>query len=186
MACMSDAPKPDGGTVERFRVVVLPHLDAAYGFARWLTRDPVTAQDLAQEAMLRALRYFHAFRGDDARPWLLRIVRNTWSDLRTRDGAAGQTLDEIENRPADGPDPEQSAIAGDRQRQIAAALAALPAEAREVLVLREIEDLSYKHIAAVLDLPIGTVMSRIARAREKLAVELKGRLERRDHGLPDL
>ncbi len=183
---MSDAPKPDGVTVERFRVVVLPHLDAAYGFARWLTRDPVAAQDLAQEAMLRALRYFHAFRGDDARPWLLRIVRNTWRDFRTRNGTAGQTLDEIENRPADGPDPEQSAIAGDRQRQIAAALAALPAEAREVLVLREIEDLSYKRIATVLDLPIGTVMSRLARAREKLAAELGGRLGRRGDGLPDL
>lgn len=183
---MSDAPKPDGGTVERFRAVVLPHLDAAYGFARWLTRDPVAAQDLAQEAMLRALRYFHAFRGDDARPWLLRIVRNTWSDLRARRGGTDEALDEIDNRPADGPDPEQSALAGDRRRQIAAALAALPADAREVLVLREIEDLSYKHIAAVLDLPIGTVMSRLARAREKLAAELGNRLGRRDHGLPDL
>ena len=186
MGVMSDAPKPDGVTVERFRVVVLPHLDAAYGFARWLTRDPITAQDVAQEAMLRALRYFHAFRGEDARPWLLRIVRNTWSDLRTRNGAAGETLDEIENRPADGPDPEQSALAGDRQRLIAAALAALPAESREVLVLREIQDLSYKRIAAVLDLPIGTVMSRLARAREKLAAELAGRLGRRGDGLPDL
>jgi RNA polymerase sigma-70 factor, ECF subfamily len=186
MSVMSDAPKPDGAAVERFRTVVLPHLDAAYGFARWLTRDPVAAQDLAQEAMLRALRYFHAFRGDDARPWLLRIVRNTWSDLRTRNGAAGETLDEIENRPADGPDPEQSALAGDRQRQIAAALAALPAESREVLVLREIQDLSYKRIATVLDLPIGTVMSRLARAREKLAAELGGRLGRRGDGLPDL
>jgi RNA polymerase sigma factor (sigma-70 family) len=186
MAGMSDAPKPDGGTVERFRVVVLPHLDAAYGFARWLTRDPVVAQDLAQEAMLRALRYFHAFRGEEARPWLLRIVRNTWSDLRTRSGAADRPLEEIENRPAEGPDPEQSALAGDRRRQIAAALAALPAEAREILVLREIEDLSYKHIAAVLDLPIGTVMSRLARAREKLAAELGDRVGRRGHGLPDL
>jgi len=77
-------------------------------------------------------------------------------------------------------------LASDQRRQIAAALAALPAEAREVLVLREIEDLSYKHIAVVLDLPIGTVMSRLARAREKLAVELKDRLGRRDHGLPDV
>jgi len=186
MAGMSDAPKPDGRTVERFRVVVLPHLDAAYGFARWLTRDPVVAQDLAQEAMLRALRYFHAFRGEEARPWLLRIVRNTWSDLRTRNGAADRPLEEIENWPAEGPDPEQSALAGDRRRQIAAALAALPAEAREILVLREIEDLSYKHIAAVLDLPIGTVMSRLARAREKLAAELGDRVGRRGHGLPDL
>jgi len=113
-------------------------------------------------------------------------VRNTWSDLRTRNGAADRPLEEIENRPAEGPDPEQSALAGDRRRQIAAALAALPAEAREILVLREIEDLSYKHIAAVLDLPIGTVMSRLARAREKLAAELGDRVGRRGHGLPDL
>ena len=183
---MSETPKPDGATVERFRAVMLPHLDAAYGFARWLTRDPVVAQDVAQEAMLRALRYFHAFRGGEARPWLLRIVRNTWTDMRAKSGTNDRPLDEIEDRAAEGPDPEQSALAGDRRRHVAAALAALPAEAREILVLREVEDCSYKHIAAVLDLPIGTVMSRLARAREKLAVELKGRLERRDHGLPDL
>ena len=183
---MLEAPKPDGRTVERFRTLMLPHLDAAYGYARWLTRDPVEAQDVAQEAMLRALRYFHSFRGEEARPWLLRIVRNTWIDLRKRNRAETLPLEVLETHAAEGPDPEQSALAGDRRRQVAAALAALPAEAREVLVLREIEDLSYKHIAAVLDLPIGTIMSRIARAREKLAVELKGRLERRDHGLPDL
>ena len=186
MGRMSDAPKPDGGTVGRFRSVVLPHLDAAYGYARWLTRDPVEAQDVAQEAMLRALRYFHSFRGEEARPWLLRIVRNTWIDLRKRNRAETLPLEVLETHAAEGPDPEQSALAGDRRRQVAAALAALPAEAREVLVLREIEDLSYKHIATVLDLPIGTIMSRIARAREKLAVEFKGRLERRDDGLPDL
>jgi RNA polymerase sigma-70 factor (ECF subfamily) len=186
MAGMSDAPKPDVATVERFRAVVLPHLDAAYGFARWLTRDPMAAQDLAQEAMLRALRYFHAFRGEEARPWLLRIVRNTWTDLVARNGAANRPIEEAENQPDEGPNPEQSALAGDRRRQLAAALAALPAETREILVLREIEDLSYKHIAAVLDLPIGTVMSRLARAREKLAAELVGRLGRREHGLPDL
>jgi RNA polymerase sigma-70 factor (ECF subfamily) len=136
--------------------------------------------------MLRALRYFHSFRGEEARPWLLRIVRNTWIDLRKRNGAEKLPLEVLETLPAEGPDPEQSALAGDRRRQVAAALAALPAESREVLVLREIEDLSYKQIAAVLDLPIGTIMSRIARAREKLAVEFKGRLERRDDGLPDL
>ena len=183
---MSDAPKPDAGTVERFRIVMLPHLDAAYGYARWLTRDPVQAQDLAQEAMLRALRYFHAFRGEDAKPWLLRIVRNTWFDLAGRHAAEKVPLAEIEDRAGDGPDPEQSVLAGDRRRRIAAALAALPAEAREILVLREIEDLSYKRIALVLDLPIGTVMSRLARAREKLAASLSGHLERRDHGLPDM
>jgi RNA polymerase sigma-70 factor (ECF subfamily) len=185
MSGMSEAPKPDRAMAERFRVVMLPHLDAAHGFARWLTRDPVQAQDVAQEAMLRALRYFHAFRGDEARPWLLRIVRNTWVDLRARRGA-DQPLEVAENHPADGPDPEQSALAGDRRRQVAAALAALPEEMREILVLREIEDLPYKQIAAVLDMPIGTVMSRLARARERLAVELRGRLGRREHGLPDL
>ena len=186
MGAMSEQAKPDGATAERFRAVMLPHLDAAYGFARWLTRDPVVAQDVAQEAMLRALRYFHAFRGGEPKPWLLRIVRNTWTDMRARGGANDRPLDEIEDRAADGPDPEQSALAGDRRRHVAAALAALPAEAREILVLREVEDCSYKHIAAVLDLPIGTVMSRLARAREKLAVELRGRLGRRDHGLPDM
>jgi len=185
MGGMSEAPKPDLATVERFRVVMLPHLDAAHGFARWLTRDPVQAQDVAQEAMLRALRYFHAFRGEEARPWLLRIVRNTWVDLRAKRGA-DQPLEVAENHPADGPDPEQSALAGDRRRQVAAALAALPGEMREILVLREIEDLPYKQIAAVLYVPIGTVMSRLARARERMAAELRGRLGRREHGLPDL
>ena len=95
-------------------------------------------------------------------------------------------MDVLEDRPADGQDPEQNVLAGDRRRQVAAALAALPADAREVLVLREIEEFSYGQIAMVLDLPIGTVMSRIARARQKLAIDLRGRLERRDHGLPDL
>jgi RNA polymerase sigma-70 factor, ECF subfamily len=183
---MPETPKPDGATAERFRTVMLPHLDAAYGFARWLTRDPVTAQDVAQEAMLRALRYFHAFRGGPPRPWLLRIVRNTWTDLRARNGSADRPLEEAESHAAEGPDPEQSALASDRRRHVAAALAALPAEAREVLVLREIEDFSYKEIATVLELPIGTVMSRLARAREKMAIDLRGRLGRRDHGLPDL
>lgn len=186
MPAMVDAPQPDAAAAARFRAVMLPHLDAAYGFARWLTRDPVQAQDVAQEAMLRALKYFHAFRGEEARPWLLRIVRNTWTDLRTQKGANDQPLDMVEDRAAEGPDPEASAVAHDRRRHVAAALAALPAESREILVLREIEDLSYKHIASVLDLPVGTVMSRLARAREKLAVELRGRLGRSVHGLPDM
>ncbi len=188
---MPDAPKqeaspPDAATAERFRTVVMPHLDAAYGFARYLTRDPVLAQDVAQEAMLRALRYFHAFRGEEARPWLLRIVRNTWSDFRTRRGANDQPLDLVKERADEGPDPEQSALNGDRRRHVAASLAALPADAREILVLREIEEFSYKHIASVLDLPVGTVMSRLARARERLAADLRRRLGRRGHGLSDM
>src|SRR5258708_17300929 len=184
MGAMSEQPKPDGATVERFRAVMLPHLDAAYGFGRWLTRDPVAAQDVAQEAMLRALRYFHAFRGDEAKPWLLRIVRNTWTDMRAKSGANDRPLEEIEDRAAEGPDPEQSALAGDRRRHVVAALAALPAEAREILVLRQVEDCSYKHIAAVPDLPIGPGMSRLARARGELAGEL-GRAPRKGSpGLP--
>jgi RNA polymerase sigma factor (sigma-70 family) len=181
-----DALRPDGATAERFRVIVLPHLDAAYGFARHLTRDPVQAQDVVQEAMLRALRYFHAFRGEEARPWLMRIVRNTWIDFHTRQGANDEPLDVVEDWAAEGPDPEQSALDGDRRRHVVAALAALPPDAREILVLREIEDFSYRHIASVLDLPVGTVMSRLARAREKLAAELRGRLGRRGHGLSDM
>jgi RNA polymerase sigma-70 factor (ECF subfamily) len=179
-------PKPDAATAERFRSIMLPHLDAVYGFARWLTRDPVVAQDVAQEAMLRALRYFRSFRGGEARPWLLGIVRNTWIDMRARSDRGEQPLEEAESRAAEGPDPEENALSGDRRRHVAAALAALPAEAREILVLREIDDLPYKEIAHVLGLPIGTVMSRLARAREKLAAELRGRLGRREHGLPDL
>lgn len=178
--------RPDAAAAERFRAVMLPHLDAVYGFAHWLTRDPVAAQDVAQEAMLRALRYFHAFRGEAPKPWLMGIVRNTWTDMRARSGLTDRPLEEIEERATDDPDPEQQALASDRRRHVAAALAALPAEAREILVLREIEDLAYKDIAHVLGLPIGTVMSRLARAREKLAVELRGRLGRREHGLPDV
>ena len=186
MARMSEAPKPDSGTVERFRAVMLPHLDAAYGFARWLTRDPVAAQDVAQEAMLRALRYFHAFRGEEARPWLLRIVRNTWIDLRAKQRRATSRSRWPRTSRRTGPTPSRARWPATGARQVAAALAALPAEMREILVLREIEDLPYKQIAAVLDLPIGTVMSRLARARETLAAELRGRLGRREHGLPDL
>jgi RNA polymerase sigma factor (sigma-70 family) len=179
-------PKPDARTVERFRTLLLPHLDAAYGYARWLTRNPTDAQDVAQESLLKALRYFHSFHGEMARPWLLRIVRNTWIDFKARNQSEQISMDVLEECAAEGQNPERSALAGDRRRQVAAALAALPTELREVLVLREIEELSYRHIATVLDLPIGTVMSRIARARQRLATELKSRLERRDHGLPDL
>jgi RNA polymerase sigma-70 factor (ECF subfamily) len=186
MAEMSEGPRPDADAARRFRSVVLPHLDAAYGFARWLTRDSIAAQDVAQEAVLRALRYFHSFRGGDARPWLLRIVRTTWTDFKGRSRPQDRPLDEVEDAPADSPSPEQSALAADRRRHIAAALAALPVDMREIVVLREIEDLSYKQIASVLDLPVGTVMSRLARARDKLAAELASRLGRRGNGLSDL
>jgi RNA polymerase sigma-70 factor (ECF subfamily) len=182
---MSDAPNPDDTSRERFRMIVLPHLDAAYRLSRWLTRDASKAQDLTQDAVLRALRYFHAFHGEQARAWLLRIVRNTWLDGR-RTERTTETLDAAEQVAADTPDPEQGAIAGDRRQIVARALSSLPQPLREILVLREIEDLSYKQIAEVLDMPIGTVMSRLARAREKLAETLVASLGRSEHGLRDL
>ena len=115
----------------------------------------------------------------------MRIVRNTWVDQRAKTGA-DQPLEVAENQPADGPDPEQSAVAGDRRRHVATTQATKPADKREILVLREIQERPYKQSAAVRDLPIGTVMSRLARARERMAAELSGRLGRRGHGLPDL
>src|SRR5438034_8449673 len=106
MGRMPPVLKPDARTVERFRSLLLPHLDAAHGYARWLTRDPTDAQDVAQEAMLQALRYFHAFRGEAARPWLLRIVRNTWNDFRASNKTEQLPVELLETRAAVGPDPE--------------------------------------------------------------------------------
>ena len=154
----------------RFAEMALPHLDAAYNLARWLTRDPADASDVVQEAMLRALRFFSSYRGGSGKSWLLAIVRNTAIDwMRTNRQA--QALppaddgDPLENIPADGDDPEAAMIRiGDRQ-QLDRLIEALPAEFRECLVLRELEELSYKEIAAVTGVPLGTVMSRLSRAR---------------------
>jgi RNA polymerase sigma-70 factor (ECF subfamily) len=150
--------------------MALPHLDAAYNLARWLTRDPADAADVVQEAMLRALRFFGGYRGGSGKSWLLAIVRNTAIDwMRTNRPAQAVTPfqddDPLENIPAEGDDPEAALIRiGDRQ-QLDRLIAALPAEFRECLVLREMEELSYKEIAAVTGVPIGTVMSRLSRAR---------------------
>ncbi|MFO1351963.1 MAG: sigma-70 family RNA polymerase sigma factor [Gammaproteobacteria bacterium] len=160
----------------RFEQVVLPHLDAAYNLARWLTRDDQDAQDVVQDAYLRALKYFGEFRGDDARGWLLAIVRNSFYNwLKER---APQALTEAfdeqlhsgqdEAADAAGNDPAEALARGDNRRVFNQALEALPPEFREILVLRELEDLSYKEIAAIIDAPLGTVMSRLARARKRL------------------
>lgn len=163
----------------RFERVVLPHLDAAYNLARWLTRDEHDARDVVQEALLRALRYFHGLRGEHARPWLLQIVRNTcWSWLEQNRPADVVPLDDDEGwheMPAPAADEPQAQAARKAERaRMDWALSRLPAAYREVIVLRELEDLSYRDIARIADIPVGTVMSRLARGRDQLRRLLEG------------
>jgi RNA polymerase sigma-70 factor (ECF subfamily) len=163
---------------QKFEQLVLPHLDAAYNLARWLVRDGHDAEDVVQDAMLRALRHFDGLRGVDARPWLLAIVRNAaWAWLRTRRPAELVELDDdgVDAALAEAaPDlnPESLAIRRTEKRAIDAAITALPIAFRETLILRELEELSYREIAHVLDVPVGTVMSRLSRARTLLALAL--------------
>ena len=148
----------------RFEAQALPHLDAAYNLARWLSRSPADADDIVQDAMLRAFRGFDGFRGDDVRAWLLTIVRNCWRSAGTASRRRGHTeLDE--ETAADMPGPEETAIETSRRRRLDAMIALLPEEFRDVLILREMEDMSYRQIAEITGSPIGTVMSRLARAR---------------------
>lgn len=148
----------------RFEAQALPHLDAAYNLARWLSRSPTDADDIVQDAMLRAFRAFDGFRGGDVRAWLLTIVRNCWKSAGAASRRRGTTpLDEEMAAEASGP--EDHALASSRRRRLDAMLALLPEEFREVLVLREMEDMSYREIAEITGAPIGTVMSRLARGR---------------------
>jgi RNA polymerase sigma factor (sigma-70 family) len=165
----------------RFEALVLPHLDAAYRFARWLSRSPSDADDLVQEAALRAFRGFDALRGSDVKAWLLTIVKNCHlTALRQQQRRAFVPLPE-EHDVQDGeamiattPDPESASVRRDERRMLQRLMSALPEEHREVLVLREIEEMDYREIATVTNVPIGTVMSRLARARAALkAVWLK-------------
>lgn len=153
----------------RFEQLVLPHLDAAFNLARWILRGRADAEDVAQDATLRALRFFRGFHGGDARSWLLRIVRNscyTWLE-KNRPMELAVEFDE-ELFPQSGVTPESLAIAGDNRERLARALEDLPPRFREVLVLRELEGCSYKEIATITAMPIGTVMSALARARQRL------------------
>jgi RNA polymerase sigma-70 factor, ECF subfamily len=164
--------------LHRFEALVLPHLDAAYNLARWLTRDPDDARDAVQEATLRAFRFFTSYKGGDARPWFLTIVRNAVSSWRERDRRTdaipfsaldregGEPFVEALASPVE--DPEAMLRRLEDKAVIDGLLERLPPEFREVLVLRELEGLSYKEIAEVARIPIGTVMSRLARARQLL------------------
>jgi RNA polymerase sigma factor (sigma-70 family) len=155
----------------RFEQVVLPHLDSAYNLARWLTGNDNDAEDVVQDAYLRAVKFFASFRGGDARPWLITIVRRACYDWleRNRPHKSLTVFDEeLHSDQGDSLDPAQLALRQENQEMLRQALAELPIEFREVLVLRELEGLSYKEIAAITNLPPGTVMSRLARARERL------------------
>jgi len=154
-----------------FEEVVLPHLDAAFNYARWLTKSDADAEDVVQDAAVRALRFFSTLRNDDARSWLLTIVRNTWNARFSKVGSADQhaVLDDMkDDRPDEQLDPEALVMQRQTIERVQRAIEGLPMDFREVIVLRELEGLSYKEIAAVVGIPIGTVMSRLARARERL------------------
>jgi RNA polymerase sigma-70 factor (ECF subfamily) len=163
---------------QRFERLALPHLDAAYNLALWLTKNGDDAQDVVQDAMIRAMRYIDGLRLDSARPWLLQIVRHTcYSWLKENRPAEKVLLDDPDDAWRDLPaptsgEPPAIAIRKAERRQIDDAIAALPVGYREVFVLRELEDLSYNDIARIAEIPVGTVMSRLARARGLLRIAL--------------
>jgi RNA polymerase sigma-70 factor (ECF subfamily) len=172
-----DSGPPDETSNERkrrFERSVLPHLNAAYNLARWLTRNDHDAQDIVQDAMLRAFRFFGSLRGE-AKPWLLAIVRNacfTWLQANRPADTVAFNDGLAELLPSEDDGPEALAVRNYDRRVLNAAIGTLPAQFREVLILRELEDLSYKDIARIADVPIGTVMSRLSRARRMLAETL--------------
>lgn len=164
-----------------FEKAALPHLSAAYNLARWLTRDETDAQDVVQEAYLRAFKHFGSFHGGDGRPWLLAIVRNTCYTWLQHNRSPELTisldddLHEIESKDLN---PEALLLQSADTQMVRQALEGLPAEFREAIVLRELEGLSYKQIADVAEIPVGTVMSRLARARKRLQQILKSQMHK--------
>ena len=164
-----------------FERLLLPHLNAAYNLARWLTRDDQNAEDIVQDAYLRALKAFDGFRDGDARSWLLRIVRNTFytSLERNRTNEWTTTFDEeIHTTPNQASNPEALLVQSVDDELLKNALQDLPPQFREVMVMRELEGLSYREIATISGVPVGTVMSRLARARRRLQEALAGGMER--------
>jgi RNA polymerase sigma factor (sigma-70 family) len=166
------------GKRARFEQTVLPHLNAAYNLARWLTRNSHDAEDVVQESYLRAFRAFDSFEGPDGRAWLLAVVRNTcFSMLRKNKNQPAVEFDETYTAADPSPDAEAVLISEAALGSLQDCLEALPLEFREVIVLRELEEMSYKEISDVARVPVGTVMSRLARARKRLQQCLAGVLK---------
>jgi RNA polymerase sigma factor (sigma-70 family) len=176
-----DQRVPEPNQLARFERAVLPHLDAAYNLARWLTRNDHDAEDVVQEAYLRALKFFGGFRGGDSRAWLLAIVRNTcytWIEQNRKHEMMTDFDEEAHDVESNDPNPETALLQSADQQMLKQALEALPVEFREVVILRELEGLSYKEIADLAHLPLGTVMSRLARARKRLQQDLTERIRK--------
>jgi len=155
----------------RFEQTVLPHLDAAYNLARWLTGNEHDAEDVVQESYLRAVKFFGGFHGESARPWLLAIVRNTcytWLRRNRMDEPTTELDESTQMIDPSGANPESILLAAARTELVRQALEALPPGFREIVILRELEGMSYKEIADIASIPVGTVMSRLARARARL------------------
>ena len=160
----------DTAKLTQFNALVLAHLDAAYNLARWLTHDEHAAEDCVQDACLRAFRAFDQLHGPNPKAWFMAIVRNATLDwLRTNKHRLSQEMyDDDTHGLASTATPETTAMLASQARWVHECIAALPRDYREVIVLRELEDLSYKEISAIVDVPIGTVMSRLARGRDLL------------------
>ena len=155
----------------RFEELFWPHLPAAYNVARWLTKRDADADDVVQEAMLRAFRFFDSYRGENARAWVLTIVRNacySWLKENRLNESPSDPDELLQEVPEQAPGPEDTAMKNAKKEQVQRCLGALPLEFREILILRELEGLSYKEITTVTGLPMGTVMSRLARGRDRL------------------
>jgi RNA polymerase sigma-70 factor, ECF subfamily len=166
--------------LRRFEQAILPHLDAAYNLARWLTRNEDDAKDMVQEAYLRAFKFFDGFHGGDGRAWLLTTVRNTcytWLEQNRRNQATTPFDEELHSLDEDAANPLTSALKSGDVELIRESLELLPPEFREIIVLRDLEEMSYKQIAEIINVPLGTVMSRLARARGKLKQILSSRLK---------
>ena len=162
----SDPPVSRGGTA-----LFIAHLDAAYNLARWLMRDESEAEDMVQEAYLRVANHFASFRGGNGRAWLLTIIRNSCYNRLRQKSASDRNTDfneEVHSAGRQPPNPEAALLLAERSKLLKRSMAELPAEYREVIILRELEQLSYREIADIAGIPLGTVMSRISRARQQL------------------